>query len=223
MTIGWTREQIAMRAARDLREGMYVNLGVGIPTLVAQYVPAEYEIILHSENGILGVGPTPIAGEENRDLINAGTGFVTLRPGGAYFSHVESFMMVRGGHIDVALLGAFEVSAVGDLANWSLDTKSDVPAIGGAMDLAVGAKAVWVLMQHCSSDGRPKIVDSCSLPLTARNVVKKIYTNLAVMEFRQDGLLVLEKISGISNEGLQECTGAALSFVESSEDCRLNV
>lgn len=204
------RQQIAKRVAADLPEGACVNLGIGLPTMVADHIPAGREIIFHSENGLLGVGPAPAPGQEDPDLINAGKLPVTLLPGASIFHHNDSFMMIRGGHIDYALLGAFEVAANGDLANWSTGNDTKLPAVGGAMDLAAGASAVWVLMEHCTKDGKPRIVPRCSYPLTAAGVVKRIYTELAVIDVGPHGLTVRELARGVSFERLQSLTGAPL-------------
>ncbi len=203
------RHLIARRAARDLPEGAYVNLGIGLPTLVAEHRPADREIIFHSENGLLGVGPAPAPGEEDPDLINAGKMPVTLLPGAAIFHHNDAFMMMRGGHLDLALLGAFQVSATGDLANWMTDDTSKPPAVGGAMDLAAGAKQVWVLMEHTTRQGTPRLLDRCTYPLTASGVVRRIYTELAVIDVLPE-LVVRELAPGVSFDFLQAKTGTRL-------------
>ncbi len=205
-----TREQVARRAARDIPDGAYVNLGIGLPTLVANFVPHDREVIYQSENGILGMGPAPPKGEEDLDLINASKHFVTLLPGAAICHHTDAFAMMRGGHLDLALLGGFQVSSDGDLANWSTGDEKSPPAVGGAMDLAAGAKAVWVLMEHVTRSGAPKIVERCTYPLTAPSVVDRIYTNMAVIDVADDGLLVREIIPGMDFEALQARTGARL-------------
>lgn len=205
-----SRQGIAHRAARDIPEGAYVNLGVGIPTLVAGCMPAGREVILHSENGILGLGPPPPKGEEDWEVVDAGKRPVTLLPGAAVFSHSDSFMMIRGGHIDISLLGAFEVSERGDIANWKALGSNLAPAVGGAMDLAVGAKQVWVLMEHVRRDGVPRILERCGFPLTAPAAVSRIYTDLALIEVTPDGLVVREIVEGLDFEGLQARTGARL-------------
>lgn len=207
-----SRAAMARRVAQDLLDGSYVNLGIGLPTLVANYVPEGREIIYHSENGILGMGPAPAPGEEDPELINAGKELVTLLPGGAYFHHTDSFMIMRGGHLDVSVLGAFQVSAAGDLANWATDDDTFPPAVGGAMDLAVGAKRVLVLTTHTTSDGRPKLLERCTYPLTAAHVVDRIYTDLAVVDVTADGLLVREMTEGLSADDLRAATGAPLRF-----------
>jgi 3-oxoadipate CoA-transferase, beta subunit len=214
--IALTREQMAWRAALDLPEGSYVNLGVGIPTLIARHIPAGREVIFHSENGVLGMGPAPRPGEEDRDLIDAGRGLATLVLGGVYMHHADSFIMVRGGHLDVSLMGAFEVSEQGDLANWTTDDPGFPPAVGGAMDLAVGARQIRILMEHVSKSGEPRIKRRCSLPLTAARVVQRIYTNFAVIDVTPEGLLVREMVPGMGIGRLQELTEARLSL---SADC----
>ena len=205
----WTRDQMAARVARDIPEGAYVNLGIGLPTLVGNHLPAagskDYrEILLHSENGVLGMGPAPAPGEEDPDLINAGKQPVTLRPGGAFFHHADSFAMMRGGHLDICVLGAFQVSATGDLANWHTGAPDAIPAVGGAMDLAIGAKKTYAA--HAG-----KIVARCSYPLTALACVSRIYTDLAVIDLTPQGLKVLDIVDGLSLAELQRLTGVPLS------------
>lgn len=204
------RMAIARRAAQDISDGAYVNLGIGIPTLVADVLPADREILLHSENGVLGFGPRPKEGEGDPDLVNAGKQEVTLFPGGSVFHHTDSFMMIRGGHLDLALLGALEVSQAGDLANWTTGEALDSKGVGGAMDLAVGARAVWVLMEHVTKDGRPRIRKQCSYPLTAPKCVKRIYTDLAVIDVVDRKLYVRELIGDVTFEELQSKTEAEL-------------
>ncbi len=218
---GLTRREIAARAARDLHEGMYVNLGIGLPETVPEFIDPKHEVIFQSENGVIGVGPAPAPGAVDPDLINAGKKPVTLLPGGAFVHHNDAFVMIRGGHIDVALLGAFEVSAQGDLANWQTDRLNSAPAIGGAMDLAVGAGEVRVLMEHTTRELQPRIVAACRYPLTARGVVKRIYTNLAVLTVTAAGLYVDEMIAGLSRDDLQAITGAP--FLEESPFAPLTV
>jgi 3-oxoadipate CoA-transferase beta subunit len=201
-----SRKQIAWRAAQDVADGAYVNLGIGIPTLVANYIPAGREIVLHSENGILGVGPSPKPENADPDLINASKELITLIPGGSYFHHNDAFLMIRGGHLDLALLGAFEVSAAGDLANWTTDDPSFPPGVGGAMDLAVGAKEIRVLMEHTTKDGQPRLKQRCFYPLTASAVVKRVYTNLAVIDVTPEGLVVRELLDGLALGDLQAAT-----------------
>jgi 3-oxoadipate CoA-transferase beta subunit len=209
-----TRAEMAKRVALDIPDGSYVNLGIGLPTLVANYVPADREIIYHSENGILGMGPTPAPGQEDPDLINAGKDLVTLLPGGAYMHHTDSFMIMRGGHLDVSVLGAFQVSAAGDLANWATDDDTFPPAVGGAMDLAVGARRVLVLTTHNASDGRPKLLAQCTYPLTAAHVVDRIYTDLAVIDVARDGFVVREMVGGVTRRELENLTGAPLAYAD---------
>ncbi|OGA74900.1 MAG: 3-oxoadipate CoA-transferase [Betaproteobacteria bacterium RIFCSPLOWO2_12_FULL_65_14] len=204
------RKQMAARVARDIPEGAYVNLGIGLPTLVADYLPKGREIILHSENGILGVGPKPAEGELDEDLINAGKEPVTLLAGGAYFHHADSFGMIRGRHLDFAILGAFQVSVHGDLANWHTGAPDAIPAVGGAMDLAVGAKNVVVVMEHLTKDGKSKIVERCTYPLTGAHCVDRIYTDLAVIDVKADGLHVVEMVDGLEFQELQRLTGVPL-------------
>jgi len=207
-----TRDEIAKRVGRDIPDGAYVNLGIGLPTLAANYVPSDREVIYHSENGILGMGPAPKKGEEDLDIINAGKQPVTLLPGAAIFHHTDAFAMIRGGHIDLALLGAMQVAANGDLANWSTGDETLPPAVGGAMDLGAGAASVWALMEHTTKNGEPKILERCTYPLTAAGVVDRIYTNLAVIEVTPDGLIVREMAPGLEFEELQAKTGAKLTL-----------
>jgi len=209
--VKWTREQMAARVARDIPEGAIVNLGIGLPTLVAAQIPAGFEIILHSENGVLGMGPPPPAGEEDFDLINAGKQPVTLLPGGAFFHHADSFAMMRGGHLDFCVLGGFQVSARGDLANWHTGAPDAIPAVGGAMDLAIGAKKTFVMMDHLTKAGASKIVAECSYPLTAPACVARIYTDLAVLDVSPGGLIVLERAPGLSHAELEALTGLPLN------------
>ena len=206
----WTREQMAARVARDIPEGAVVNLGIGLPTLVAAQIPADLEVILHSENGVLGMGPPPPADAEDFDLINAGKQPVTLLPGGCFFHHADSFAMMRGGHLDICVLGAFQVSVHGDLANWHTGAPDAIPAVGGAMDLAIGAKQTFVMMEHLSKSGESKIVAQCSYPLTAPACVSRIYTDLAVLAVTPRGLQVLDLVQGLSVEALQDLTGQPL-------------
>ncbi|MDR9850113.1 CoA transferase subunit B [Herbaspirillum huttiense] len=206
----FTREEIAARVAQDIPEGAYVNLGIGLPTKVANYLPADKEIFLHSENGVLGMGPAPAPGEEDEDLINAGKQPVTLLTGGSYFHHADSFSMMRGGHLDICVLGAFQVSAKGDLANWHTGAPDAIPAVGGAMDLAIGAKQVFVMMDHQTKTGESKLVEACSYPLTGIGCVNRIYTDLAVIDLTPQGLQVREIVEGLSFAQLQELTGAPL-------------
>jgi 3-oxoadipate CoA-transferase beta subunit len=206
-----SHDQMAARVARDIPEGAYVNLGIGLPTRVANHLPPDREVILHSENGILGMGPAPAAGQEDGDLINAGKQPVTLLAGGAFFHHADSFAMMRGGHLDLCVLGAFQVSAAGDLANWSTGEPGAIPAVGGAMDLAIGAKTTVVMMAHVTKAGEPKIVARCTVPLTGIACVKRIYTDLAVIEVTPAGLIATEWVDGLSFEALQRLTAAPLA------------
>jgi 3-oxoadipate CoA-transferase beta subunit len=206
----WTRNDIARLAARDIADGSYVNLGIGIPELVAQFVPADHEVIFHTENGLLGVGPSPVPGHEDPELINAGKKPVTAIAGAAYFHHADSFAMIRGGHLDVSVLGAMQVSERGDLANWSTGEPDAIPAVGGAMDLVAGVKRVVVLMEHTTKSGEPKIVAKCTYPLTGCGVVNRIYTNLAVIDVTAEGLVLREMAPGTTFETVQGKTGAPL-------------
>jgi len=206
----FTRDQMAARVARDIPEGAYVNLGIGLPTMVANHLPKEREIFLHSENGLLGMGPAPAAGSEDPDLINAGKQPVTLLTGGAYFHHADSFAMMRGGHLDFCVLGAFQVSASGDLANWHTGAANAIPAVGGAMDLAIGAKRVFVMMDHQTKGGESKIVAHCTYPLTGVKCVNRIYTDLAVIDVTAEGLVVRELIEDVEFPALQAKTDAPL-------------
>jgi 3-oxoadipate CoA-transferase beta subunit len=204
------RDQIAARVARDIPEGAYVNLGIGLPTRVANYLPKDREIFLHSENGLLGMGPAPAKGEEDPDLMNAGKEPVTVLTGGSFFHHGDSFAMMRGGHLDICVLGAFQVSAAGDLANWHTGGPDAIPAVGGAMDLAVGAKKVYVMMEHVTKSGESKIVERCTYPVTALGCVARIYTDLAVIDVTPQGLAVVEMVDGLSLAELQRVTAAPL-------------
>ena len=204
------REQMAARVARDIPEGAYVNLGIGLPTLVANQLPQDREIFLHSENGILAMGPAPAPGSEDPDLINAGKQPVTLLTGGSYFDSAASFGMMRGGHLDICVLGAFQVSVTGDLANWHTGAPDAIPAVGGAMDLAVGAKKVFVMMEHQTKAGDSKIVAACTYPLTGVGCVSRIYTDLAVIDVTPTGLEVVEMVDGLALDELQRLTGVPL-------------
>ncbi|HNQ73609.1 MAG TPA: 3-oxoacid CoA-transferase subunit B [Verrucomicrobiota bacterium] len=215
---GWTREQMAQRAAADIPAGAYVNLGIGIPELVAQFTGVDAGVIFQTENGLLGMGPAPAPGHEDPELINAGKKAVTAIPGAAYFHHADSFAMIRGGHIDICVLGAMQVSAAGDLANWSTGEADAIPAVGGAMDLVAGVKRVFVLTEHTTKTGVPKIVSACTYPLTGRKVVDRIYTNLAVIQVTPAGLVVRELAPGISLEVLQQHTGAPLRLAATVPD-----
>ncbi|KQW69895.1 3-oxoacid CoA-transferase subunit B [Methylibium sp. Root1272] len=204
------RDQMAARVAKDIPEGSYVNLGIGLPTLVANHLPREREIFLHSENGLLGMGPAPTAGDEDYDLINAGKQPVTLLPGGAYFHHADSFAMMRGGHLDICVLGAFQVSVSGDLANWHTGGADAIPAVGGAMDLAIGAKKTFVMMEHLTKSGASKLVERCAYPLTGIGCVSRIYTDLAVLAVTPAGLEVVEIFNGLPFSELQRISGVSL-------------
>ncbi len=210
----WTREQMAQRVARDIPEGAVVNLGIGLPTLVANHLPADREVMLQSENGIIGMGPAPADGAEDYDLINAGKQPVTLLPGGCFFHHADSFAMMRGGHLDICVLGAFQVSAGGDLANWHTGAADAIPAVGGAMDLALGAKRTLVMMEHCTKAGESKIVAQCSYPLTALGCVSRVYTDLAVLDITPAGVRVVDLCEGLSSSALQALTAVPLIFPE---------
>lgn len=213
-----TRHQMAWRAAQDLPEGAYVNLGIGIPTLTSGFVPKTREVIFHSENGVLGMGGPPKPGEEDEELTDAGKNLTTLVTGGCYVHHADAFLMIRGGHLDVSLLGAFEVSEKGDLANWTTEDAEFPPGVGGAMDLAVGAKAIRVLMEHTDKKGQPRIKFKCRYPLTAASVVKRIYTNYAVIDVTPQGLLVVEMIPGMTLEILQSMTEPKLQLSSGYKD-----
>jgi len=205
------KDQLAQRVARDIHDGAYVNLGIGMPTLVANHLPAGMEVILHSENGILGMGPAPAAGEEDYDLINAGKQPVTLLPGGAFFHHADSFAMMRGGHLDICVLGAFQVSATGDLANWHTGEKDAIPAVGGAMDLAIGARQTWVMMDLLTKKGESKVVSECSYPLTGIACVKRIYSDLATLECTPQGLKLIDKVDGLAHSELERLVGLPIA------------
>ena len=207
----WNRDQMAARVAADIHEGSVVNLGIGLPTLVANHLPAGAEIILHSENGVIGMGPAPARGEEDYDLINAGKQPVTLLPGGSYFHHADSFAMMRGGHLDICVLGAFQVSATGDLANWHTGAPDAIPAVGGAMDLAIGAKKTWVMMELLTKAGDSKLVQHCTYPLTGVGCVSRIYSDLAVIDLGPQGAAVIELVDGMSFEQLQALTPVTLT------------
>lgn len=205
-----TRDQIAERVAQDIPEGAYVNLGIGLPTKIASYLPEDKEVFLHSENGLLAFGPPPAAGDEDPELINAGKEFVTMLNGGAFFHHGDSFAMMRGGHLDICVLGAFQVAQNGDLANWHTGAPDAIPAVGGAMDLAVGAKKVFVTTDHVTKHGEPKLVSELTYPATGLKCVDRIYTDLCVIDVTDKGLVVVEKVAGLSFAELQSMTGAEL-------------
>ena len=202
-----TKDQMAARVAQDMPDGAYVNLGIGMPTLVANHLPQGLEIILHSENGILGMGPAPAQVDEDFDLINAGKQPVTLLPGGAYFHHNDSFAMMRGGHLDICVLGAFQVSERGDLANWHTGEADAIPAVGGAMDLAIGAKQTWVMMDLLTKQGQSKVVRDCTYPLTGLACMSRIYTDLATLEVTDQGLRLVDVVDGLSHADLENLVG----------------
>jgi 3-oxoadipate CoA-transferase, beta subunit len=202
-----TKDQLAARIAQDIPEGVSVNLGIGMPTLVANHIPRTLEVLLHSENGIIGMGPAPAAGEEDYDLINAGKQPVTMLPGGSYSHHADSFALMRGGHLDICVLGAFQVSATGDLANWHTGEADAIPAVGGAMDLAVGAKQTWVMMDLLTKQGVSKIVSACTYPLTGIACVKRIYCDLATFSCTPQGLVLIDKVDGLPHSELEKLVG----------------
>jgi 3-oxoadipate CoA-transferase beta subunit len=205
-----SKDELAARVAQDIPEGATVNLGIGQPTLVANHIPADREVLLHSENGILGMGPAPAKGLEDYDLINAGKQPVTLLPGGAYFHHADSFAMMRGGHLDICVLGAFQVSAKGDLANWHTGEADAIPAVGGAMDLAIGAKQTWVMMDLLTKQGQSKLVQACTYPLTGIGCVKRVYTDLATLACTPNGLVVIDTVAGLEIDELSALIGLPL-------------
>jgi len=207
---GWSREDMARRLAQDIPDGAFVNLGIGIPELIARFVPEGREFIYHTENGLLGMGPSPEEGDSDPELINAGKRYVTANDGAAYFHHADSFAMIRGGHLDLSVLGAMQVASNGDLANWSTGKPNAIPAVGGAMDLVAGVKNVFVITQHCTKNGDPKLVDSCSFPLTGQGVVDRIYSDLAVIDVTQEGFRVVELCPGVDFKSVQDRTGAPL-------------
>lgn len=207
-----SKDQLAARVAQDIPEGATVNLGIGMPTLVANHIPAAREVLLHSENGILGMGPAPAAGDEDYDLINAGKQPVSLLSGGAYFHHADSFAMMRGGHLDICVLGAFQVSGTGDLANWSTGEVGSIPAVGGAMDLAIGAKQTWVMMDLLTKQGVSKVVDACSYPLTGIGCVKRIYSDLATLACTPQGLKLIDKVDGLAHAELEKLVGLPIAL-----------
>jgi 3-oxoadipate CoA-transferase beta subunit len=204
------RNEMAARVARDIPDGAVVNLGIGLPTLVANHLPSDREILLHSENGVLGMGPAPAAGDEDWDLINAGKQAVTLLKGGSFFHHADSFAMMRGGHLDVCVLGAFQVSVTGDLANWHTGAPDAIPAVGGAMDLAIGAKKTFVMMEHLTKSGESKIVDACTYPLTGVGCVSRVYTDMATIDITPQGLKVIDMVEGLTLDELQRLSGVPL-------------
>ena len=209
--IGWNRAEMAQKTALDIPDGSYVNLGIGIPEMVADFVPEGRELIYQTENGLLGMGPVPEEGQRNRELVNAGKKYITAIPGAAYFHHADSFTMIRGGHIDVCVLGAMQVSQEGDLANWSTGAEKAIPAVGGAMDLVAGVKRIFVITQHVTKHGDPKIVKECTFPLTGKQVIERIYSNLAVIDVKKEGLFVREMAPNVDFDYLQKHTGAKLN------------
>ncbi|UVH60543.1 3-oxoacid CoA-transferase subunit B [Variovorax paradoxus] len=216
-----SRTQLAARLAQDIPEGAYVNLGIGMPTLVANHIPAGREVILQSENGILGMGPAPAEGLEDYDLVNAGKQPITLLPGGAFFHQADSFAMMRGGHLDIAVLGAFQVSATGDLANWSTGDPHAIPSVGGAMDLAVGAKAAWVMMDLLNKNGASKIVERCTYPLTGVACIKRIYTDLATLACSPQGLRLIDVVEGLSHKELERLVGLPIAQAQAQATAAL--
>jgi 3-oxoadipate CoA-transferase beta subunit len=212
--LGWTREQMAQRLAQDIPNGSYVNLGIGIPEHVARFVPEGRTLIYHTENGLLGMGPSPEEGAGDPELINAGKRHVTANPGAAFFHHADSFSMIRGGHIDLCVLGAMQVSQRGDLANWSTGAPKAIPAVGGAMDLCAGVKSVYVITQHCTKHGDPKLVEECTFPLTGLGVITRVYTDLAVIHVTPEGFRLAELSPGVEYEYVRERTGAPLLPIE---------
>jgi 3-oxoadipate CoA-transferase beta subunit len=211
-TLGWSRSEMAQKVALDIPDGAYVNLGIGLPELVADHVPKGREVIYHTENGLLGMGPVPEKGFEDSELINAGKKNVTAIKGACFFHHADSFTMIRGKHIDICVLGAFEVSENGDLANWSTGKPDAIPAVGGAMDLVAGVRNIFVITKHTTKIGEPKIVEQCKYPLTGKGVVKRIYTDLAIIDISSSGLIIKELAPGISFEYVQQRTAAKLSM-----------
>jgi 3-oxoadipate CoA-transferase beta subunit len=205
-----TRQQLAARVAADIPDGAIVNLGIGLPTLVGNALPSDREIVLHSENGLLGMGPAPAPGDEDEDLINAGKQPVTILPGAAYFHHADSFAMMRGGHLDYCVLGGFQVSRTGDLANWHTGAPGAIPAVGGAMDLAIGARHVFVMMEHLTREGQSKIVDRCTYPLTGIGCVERVYTDLATLDITDAGIVAHDLVEGLSFDELERLTGMPL-------------
>jgi 3-oxoadipate CoA-transferase beta subunit len=212
-SVGWTTNQIAQKVALDIHDGAYVNLGIGMPELVADFIPEDREVIYHTENGLLGMGKIAEKGKEDLELVNAGKKCITAITGACYFHHADSFTMIRGGHIDICVLGALQVSEEGDLANWSTGEPETIPAVGGAMDLVAGVKTIFVITQHCTKAGEPKIVKQCSYPLTGKNVVTRIYTNLAIIDVIDKKLFVKELAPGITFDYLQSKTEAKLNVL----------
>jgi len=209
--MGWSMSEVAQKVAMDIHNGAYVNLGIGIPELVAGFIPEGREVIYHTENGLLGMGKVATEGTEDPELVNAGKKYVTAIPGAAYFHHADSFTMIRGGHIDICVLGTMQVSRNGDIANWSTGAKDAIPAVGGAMDLVAGVKRIFVISQHVTKKGHPKIVEECTFPLTGKGVVECVYTDLAILDIKKDGVFVREMAPNVSFDYLQEKTGTKLS------------
>ncbi len=210
--IGWSRAEMAQKVALDISDGSYVNLGIGIPEMVAGFVPEGREVIYQTENGLLGMGKVPQKEDEDRELVNAGKKCITAISGASYFHHADSFTMIRGGHIDICVLGAMQVSKEGDLANWSTGAKNAIPAVGGAMDLVAGVKRIFVITQHVTKKGLPKIMEECTFPLTGKKVVETIYTDLAIIDVKKDGLFIREMASNVDFDYLQKRTGAKLNL-----------
>ena len=215
-TTKWTRDQMAARVAQDIPDGAVVNLGIGLPTTVANHLPSDREVVLHSENGVIGIGPAPAKGEEDYDLINAGKQPVTLLPGGCFFHHADSFAMMRGGHLDVCVLGAFQVAVNGDLANWHTGAPDAIPAVGGAMDLAIGAKETWVMMDFLTKGGESKLVEACSYPLTGVACVSRIYSDIAVIDLAGGQARVIDMVDGLSFDALQALSSVQLQDARTS-------
>lgn len=209
--IGWSRAEMAQKVAQDIPDGSYVNLGIGLPELVADFVPEGRELIYQTENGLLGMGPVPDERKIDRELVNAGKKYVTTIPGAAYFHHADSFTMIRGGHIDICVLGTMQVSKNGDIANWSTGAKDAIPAVGGAMDLVAGVKRIFVITQHVTKKGHPKIVEECTFPLTGKGVVERVYTDLAILDIKKEGLFVREMAPNVNFDYLQKQTGVKLN------------
>jgi len=215
--VGWSSSEMAQNVARDIHDGAYVNLGIGMPEMVADFIPEGREVIYHTENGLLGMGAVAAPGSEDPELVNAGKKYVTAIPGAAYFHHADSFAMIRGGHIDICVLGAYQVSQEGDLANWSTGNPEDIPAVGGAMDLVAGVPSVFVITKHCTKSGEAKIVKECNYPLTGKKVVSRIYTDLAIIDVKNEKLVVREMAPGVTFESLQQQTGAEIHLIQEKE------
>ncbi len=210
--IGWSVPEMAQKVAKDIQDGAYVNLGIGIPEMIADFIPEGREVIYHTENGLLGMGKVAEGGKEDPELVNAGKKYITAIPGAAYFHHADSFAMIRGGHIDICVLGAYQVSEEGDLANWSTGNPNDIPAVGGAMDLVAGVKTIYVITKHLTKTGVSKIVEECTYPLTGKNVVDRVYTNLAILDVKDKKLWVRELAPGVDAEYLKQNTDAKLNW-----------